>query len=876
MSAQQTFGYWLRLKRKALDLTREEFAARVGCSAATIRKLETEERRPSAQIVARLVGIFNIPIPEQPAFLRFARGDWQSAPAELKQEPPWRTPTITSTRSNLPSTVTSLIGREHEIALLRGYLQDPNIRLITQIGPPGIGKTRLSMAVAHDLLSDFPAGVFFVALAPVEDPTLISATIAQALGYLEAKHLPAWKQLVESIGDKQMLIVLDNCEHIIDGIAPLASDLLSACPRLKILTTSRESLRIPGEWLFAVPALEVPKDNMPINLENASKFPALILFAERARAVRSDFSLTNDNLQQVASICAQLDGLPLAIELIAARMRFMSPQALLERLTDTFLLSADGIRASSTRQKTIGNAIGWSYDFLAAEEQQIFASLAVFSGGFTLEAAETICPPTSKSTTELVASLLDKSLLQRASTIDGEQRFFMLVTIQQFALNRLKASNIEFETRERHLFYFLDLAEKANQNIHSANQLEWIRKLEKELANFRSALEWATSHQKNREAMRLLSALSWYWGLWHHNREMRNWFDKIRILPELDRSSELYARLLTQVGHSSWNVGDFQYARTILEESIALWGKSDSYGERGLAEALSILGMVVHSIDANYAVAQSLFEQSFALYKKCGDQWGMAFDLFNLGWVADHQNQDEAAQKFLAQSLDIFTYLGDLWSIGRASQFLGQLFLKQKNYARARQYYEQHLEIEEKLQVRAGIVIALGNLGDLYRHQNLLDEAEQYYLKSLAVCREYGLRIDRGYNLYALGMLGLQKNDYGFAEKYIRQYFESGQSVSRRLAASDLCLGMAAVAGGKRQAERAAQLYGAALVMLEEIDIPYTPFDRAEFERHVQIARDQLGMTGFEADVTVGRTMPIEKAIDLALHEVESGSSPQR
>jgi transcriptional regulator with XRE-family HTH domain len=347
--AEVTFGEWLKRRRKGLGLTQRQLAARIYCSSVMLKKIEAEERRPSAQIVERLAETFNIPKNEKAALLRFARGDWKAAPGETEEDFPWST-SIRSPRTNLPAPVTSLIGREKEIAAVREYLEKADIRLVTLIGPPGIGKTRLSIESARAALPDFPDGVFFVPLAPLDDPSLIALTIIQALGYVEKGNFSSTKQLIEGIGEKQMLIVLDNCEHLIEEIASLASELLSACSRLKILVTSRESLRVPGEWLYPLPALEHPTENSPVDLSVSLQFPALTLFAERAHAVNPVFALDADNIKTVSTICAQLDGLPLAIELIAARIRLISPETLLERLNDQFILSADGVRAVPVRR----------------------------------------------------------------------------------------------------------------------------------------------------------------------------------------------------------------------------------------------------------------------------------------------------------------------------------------------------------------------------------------------------------------------------------------------------------------------------------------------------------------------------------------------
>ena len=860
-----SFGHWLRRRRKALDLTREGLADRVGCAAATIRKIEAEERRPSAQIAERLAEIFNIPISERANFLRFARGSPGSTPQEL-EEAPWRAPS-TPPRSNIPSSITSFIGRERDLELVHGYLTNADIRLVSLIGPPGIGKTRLSLETARLSVSDFPDGVFFVALAPLDDSALIASTIVQTLGYVEAKNLPADKQLLNSIGNKQILLVLDNCEHLIENAALLVSDLLPACPRLKILATSREALRIPGEWIYSVPTLNTPKANLRVDLKAIPEFPSLQLFSERARAVRSSFTLNSENLQTVISICAQLDGLPLAIELISARIRLMSPQVLLERLANQFVLSADGMRAISARQKTLNNAIGWSYNFLTEEEQKVFASLSVFSGGFTTEIAEEIFGDIypSQSISELIHSLADKSLLQRESGTHNSMRYQMLVTIQKYAQDKLQSTGLEAHARDRHLAYFLDLAKRGEEEIHGPAQIEWIGRLENEYDNFRAALEWCVSKQNTESALRLISSLSWYWGQWHHNSEIRGWFDRIRALPNVSTYPALYAQLLNHIGHSSWLSGDFHHARSVLDESIAVWRKLGAEGEQGMAEAMCSLGMVVHSIDSDYITARSFFEQSLGLYQKCDDRRGMAFASFNIGWVDDHMNQDETARQMLEQSLDLFSRLGDLWGMGNSSRFLGQLFLKQSNYEKAKIYFDQHLKIDEQLRLRPGVVIALGNLGDLYRHQGDFSRAEQYYHASLDMCREYGLKIDRGYNFFALGMLGLQKKDYAFARKYILQYFESGSPVSRTLAALDLCFGLAAAAGGTNQPERSAKLFGAAETLLKVIDIPYTPFDRAIFDCNIQTAREQLGKARFEFFQAEGRAMTTEQAIEYAL-----------
>jgi predicted ATPase/DNA-binding XRE family transcriptional regulator len=733
-----SFGEWLKRRRKGMGLTQQQLAAQIHCSTVMLKKIEAEERRPSAQIVERLAEIFDIPPNEQTAFLRFVRGDWKSVPNAGIEDMPWQV-SPTAPRSNLPASVNSLIGREQDLSDVQKYLEEANTRLITLIGPPGIGKTRLSIESARTALLNFPDGVFFVELAPLDESDLIAITIAQVLGFVEAKNISTNEQLKAVIGAKRILLVLDNCEHLIEDVSLLASDLLLACPRVKILATSRESLRVPGEWLYPVPAFDVSNENSSIDMETAIHVPALALFAERARAVRSSFSLNPDNIQTVITICAHLDGLPLAIELIAARMSVMSPQTLLERLNDQFVLSADGMRAISMRQKTLKNAIGWSYNLLSAEEQMLFVYLSVFSGSFTLKAVEAAFSVlfTSRSISSLVTSLSDKSLLQWTLDTRGETRFHMLVTIQQFASDVLRSSGNEPQAHDLHLAYFLAIAEKGDAEIRGPNQVEWVNRIQSDHNNMRAALDWAVFSGKTELALRLLCALGWFWEIRGHYLEARNWLGKIRTLPDVADYPIPLARTLNHIGRYNWTQDNSQEARILLEESRAISTKLGAKGEKSLAEALNWLGLL--EIDHNKEAAKFLLEYSLTLSQQCKDDWAIAVSTFQLGILESKSDHSDLALSLMEEGLEMFRHLGDLFFIARVSSFLGYLFLDHGEYDKARQLFEQHLAIDTELQFWDGIAQGWRDLGHLARRQGDHEQAQSYYDQGQAVAREHGI-----------------------------------------------------------------------------------------------------------------------------------------
>jgi predicted ATPase/DNA-binding XRE family transcriptional regulator len=832
---QRSFGYWLRLKRKALDLTREELAERIGYSAATVRKIEDEERYPSAQVVERLAELLKIPQNERTDFLRFARGDLQALPGQIQEDIPWHTP-AKSTRSNLPAPVTSLIGRQQEIADVREYLAKNDIRLVTLIGPPGIGKTRLGIEVARASLSDFSDGVFFVALAALDHPDLIASTLAQALGYVSAGNISASDQIKEGIGDKQMLLVLDNCEHLIEDVSSLASELLSTCSYLKILATSREYLRIIGEWLYPVPALDVPALNVTHESSSMditiSDFPALTLFAERARAVRPDFVLNSQNIQAVSMICAHLDGLPLAIELIAARIRLMSPQALLERMTDQSVLTTVGMRAPSERQKTLRNAIEWSYNLLSAKEQKLFAYLSVFAGGFTLEAAEAIFSRmvTDKPISDLIISLLDKSLLQHTNDALGRPRFTMLVTIQQFARDRLREMDEETKACNWHLAYFSEVARQARSHLRSADQVEWLDRLDTEHDNIRAALSWAHASDSIAMGLSLATDLEMFWIYRAYLQESCLALENLLANPIPVDHIRVFVRAHTVAGHLQNFLGNRALSRAHAQEAERLCLQLEPLNKADLADARNVLTYTDLDALNDPVRTRQQHEENLKLFQEAGDQWNIAHTLYNIGETLRQTGDFMRARQAFEQSLAIFRKCGDNIRVVHQKGELAAIAFEEGKYAEARKRYEEVLSFYR--QARFNLLMSVP--------------------------------------LYMLGMIAIREGDYARAKAWFSECLLFEQQKGMSFFLSQCLIKFAGIADAETRFERAAQIVGAAEMQVEARQFPLDNTDQAELKRLTTILRGELGDAEFEALRVKGRAMTMEQAIAYALDDQDS------
>jgi predicted ATPase len=783
--------------------------------------------------------------------------------------------TLDASVNNLPIQPTSFLGRERELKSVYTLLRRREVRLLTLTGPGGVGKTRLALQVAAELLDQFADGVFFVALAPVIDAELVVPTILQALSISQAGTQPPLALLKTVLRDKHLLLLLDNFEQV-EEAAVVVAELLAACPQLKALVTSRATLHVQAEREFSVPPLSLPDLKQLPDLGVLSQYEAVALFIQRAQTVKTDFAVTNANGSAIAGICVRLDGLPLAIELAAARAKFFAPQTLLTRLDQGLALLTGGARDLPARQQTLRGAITWSYDLLSPAEQQLFRSLSVFVDGCTLDTAEKVCRQVDEREVNVLdglLSLVDKSLLRQEESAEGEPRFWMLQLLREFGLEMLTSVGERELMRQAHAEYFLALAEEAAPHLRGIEQVRWSGRLEREHENLRAALSFLLElaqgrvglpegHAPGEQLLRMCVALNDFWLMHSYSLEGQAFLEQaLPLRSEINVSVQV--QILSNAAYMAYGVDDLERAETLGGEGLSIYRE---LGDRaGVAHCLSLLGSVARD-KGQYRLAAARLEEAAELFGEQSNSWERSINLSEWSRVAIEQGRYTQAQELLEACVVINQALGDksrvAWAILLQARLL---FLSQREPEQAQYLAEQSLAQFEAQDIGWMRAFALALLGHMHLARGEWTQARAKLEESAVFHQEIGSRFDSMEPLLDLARVALGQQELSEASRRCQESLKLLVTLGVQ-AYMPTCLelmGMLLVAEGRMQT--AVKRWGMAQALREELSAPMHPVERTDYEQVVGAARTALGEEAFARAWAEGRAMPLGQVINDAL-----------
>ena len=812
-----SFGYWLRRQRKTLDLTQEELARRVGYARETIKKIETDERRPSRELAELLATHLAITMEERSTFLAAARAEHSADTLPHTRRGAAPTSRICSYMSQPP---TPLIGREHDLEALAVQLADPTTRLVTITGPGGVGKTRLALAAAEATAAAFADGVCCVQLAPLRDPALVLAALAQALDVPQNDARPLDELVRGALAARHLLLLLDNCEHLLPALSSLIAELLAAAPQLTILATSRIALRLSQERRYQLLPLGLPDEG---RLEGQAQSAAVMLFVERAQAVRP---MVEPDLAAIGAICRRLDGLPLAIELAATRTRLLSPHELLARLDQRLALLSGGPLDHPERHQALHATIDWSYQLLDPYQQALFRRLAVFADGWTAAAAEAVCAdlqntaPAAASVLDGLAALLDASLIGESANAAGEPRCTMLETIREYAHMQLVAHGELARVQELHAQYVATLADSLKDALTGAEGALWTARLVAEHGNLRAALRWAIDCGHSETVLRIAQGVWRFWWRGGFAREGLDWL-RLAFASEQPVDAQIRAEGLRAAGALAWAIADYPQAHRWLAQGLELARTlPDRHTE---ASIYTMLGTLARTEGA-FARAYTYFGASYALSATFDDRYASRYAILGLAEIETRLGKlDEAAERF-TRCIALNSAAGDTEGIAAAKLGLAAVYCLQRgNYA----------------------------------------EAEALCADSMALCSAVGDRYGMGQTYLVLGNLARDQGDDARAIAHyqesllLRKQLEQCEDCAQTLEALAISLGHIG------QAERAVQLVSGASQIRGEIQAPLTAFEQGTLDESVAMWRARLDAATFDRLWRRGQELTFEQLIQL-------------
>jgi predicted ATPase/transcriptional regulator with XRE-family HTH domain len=891
-AAQATPNRLLRAARKERGWTQQQVADRIGAPLSlNVSRWENGTAFPSAYYIERLCQLFGksvrelglsqlegqtqgeltplvVPHEQTPSEPVHEAGQEETSKHSLlapTSEHPtqgaYRADLLTFRDDTLPVPLTSLIGREREVTAVCALLRRPEARLVTLTGAGGIGKTRVALRVATELRNDFADGVFFVSLAALSDPTLVVSTITQTLGLKETEHRSLLDLVQAALREKHLLLLLDNFERLLPAALQVI-DLLTRCPQLKILVTSRAVLHIQGEYEFPVGPLALPNlEPLPAR-EALAESPAVALFVQRAQAVQPSFRLTEANAPAVAQICVRLDGLPLALELAAARIKLLSPQELLTRLSHRLEVLTGGPQDLPERQQTLRQTILWSYQLLQAQEQRLFQRLSVFAGGCQLQAVEAVCTALAGSESaghilENVTSLLDKSLLQTIQQEGKETRLVMLETIREYGLEALSASGELEATCRAHALYYLRLAEEAESKLLGSQQAAWMGRLEREHDNLRTALQWALDHEECRLALRMASALPVFWLIEGHVSEGHAFLERA-LANSAGVEAPVLAKAMAAFGWLAYAQADFGQAEAWCQKSLALYRTLGETG--GIALALYRLGCVAMFRGDN-ARARLLLQEALARLREGDDPVGISDVLRALGNVFIVQGEYERACTLLEESLTLYKKVGYTSGVADSLYLLASAVFYQGDLMRAHARFEESLALCRQAGYKRGIALALVTQGLVALVRGERAMARALLEEGLACARVGGWRHGIVWGVYGLGWVAFLEQDYETAHSLFQEGLALCREVGNKTFAAFYLEGLASTVAAQGQPAWAAQLWGAAAQLRQTIEAAVPPLMRLTYEHFVTNLQAQLGEEAFRTLWDQGRTMSLDQVL---------------